>query len=750
MPYTLKPNKLFVKDPNGDGYLPQNVVTDQTTADMVQAINTAGAAQQAALEARSQEIIQDWPDTGSELTEEVRDLKSAFDLPDFAKGLIVGSPTSGANSFRWYGPNGTSDISGRVGLMNEIPVSELVADRLPETDGSYHIFIQIPAYNQMAQPDDQYLPFTAVIEMEPGQTLSAGFRFGFATNVSINTNYTVMNLARVEAGFSGGFKSKNDTYTKSYTTTTPFSWAYLNASRADLLKVRKISFVLSPVIGNAIGGMQTDVETIQNSVGGLQTDVETIQNSVGGLQTDVETIQNNTRSLTEQLTDSVLFRGSDREYINGALTSPHVVEYRRKSIVANVIPDTATGPAGAFFNLAPSYRVDAIEGNYYPFTVFLHVKGGEQLSGNGIFIHYSTSGSSYVSNYANQISTKYIGKESGYCSVNKAFIKTYASGGTTLQYLVLQGSSDDLRKIEYVELVLNDFAAPLNKTELETQIAELDKRVEVIEGEIDTKLNDYAIISYGDSLTQGAGTSSWQYNYTNQCRLALGAKNCINYGYGGSASAAIAFTAGALSGYIPPNVRSFALKYADLTTDIAIALTQLNNKEVVVDGNTYTISQTGNTAYSLPSTYTPSDLWLPVRVKNSLNTADIYIIWVGTNDGEYKWDIIDAMISKCQHKQYVVMGLTRLGTDTTVENEQIAYRKYGSHFFNTRIQIINNAFTILGMTPTADDTTAMNSGLMPPSLLTDNVHFNDNGYIAIGKLLAKHIQSLGYSYQKAE
>ena len=78
MPYTLKPNKLFVKDPNGDGYLPQNVVTDRTTADMVQTINTAGAAQQAALEARSQEIIQDWPDTDSELTEEVRDLKSAL------------------------------------------------------------------------------------------------------------------------------------------------------------------------------------------------------------------------------------------------------------------------------------------------------------------------------------------------------------------------------------------------------------------------------------------------------------------------------------------------------------------------------------------------------------------------------------------------------------------------------------------------------------------------------------------------
>ena len=28
MPYVMKPSKLFVKDPNGNGYLPQNVVSD--------------------------------------------------------------------------------------------------------------------------------------------------------------------------------------------------------------------------------------------------------------------------------------------------------------------------------------------------------------------------------------------------------------------------------------------------------------------------------------------------------------------------------------------------------------------------------------------------------------------------------------------------------------------------------------------------------------------------------------------------
>lgn len=45
MPYTLKPNKLFAKDPNGDGYLPQNVVTDKATEDVVAEIQAAGVAE---------------------------------------------------------------------------------------------------------------------------------------------------------------------------------------------------------------------------------------------------------------------------------------------------------------------------------------------------------------------------------------------------------------------------------------------------------------------------------------------------------------------------------------------------------------------------------------------------------------------------------------------------------------------------------------------------------------------------------
>lgn len=275
-------------------------------------------------------------------------------------------------------------------------------------------------------------------------------------------------------------------------------------------------------------------------------------------------------------------------------------------------------------------------------------------------------------------------------------------------------------------------------------LPDLEKRVSALEN------GNYSLIAYGDSLTQGAGATTEANKYIFQCKTALGAKSAIPFGYGGSGSKAIAFTTGAISGYVPPSTRAFSLKYADLTSNISIALNQLNGKTVIIDGTEVVISQTGETAYSLPETYVPADYYKPVVVKNSRYTADIYVIWVGTNDNAYKWDIIDAMIAKLPHEQYVVMGMTRLGTDTTVENELKAYEKYGSHFFNTRVQIINNAFAVLGITPTAEDTTAMNDGLMPPSLLSDAVHFNDDGYEAIGKLLAEHIKALGYDYQLAD
>lgn len=97
MPYTLKPNKIFAKDPNGDGYLPQNVVTDQSTTEQVALINSTGASQVSAIQTKGEQTLASIPEDYTALSGEVTDLKRFFvnslenKKPLFAENFSVGN-----------------------------------------------------------------------------------------------------------------------------------------------------------------------------------------------------------------------------------------------------------------------------------------------------------------------------------------------------------------------------------------------------------------------------------------------------------------------------------------------------------------------------------------------------------------------------------------------------------------------------------------------------------------------------------
>ena len=252
---------------------------------------------------------------------------------------------------------------------------------------------------------------------------------------------------------------------------------------------------------------------------------------------------------------------------------------------------------------------------------------------------------------------------------------------------------------------------------------------------------DYDLMGIGDSLMAGAGGNG--VSIVKECAEILGLNSYGIFGFGGSLTKDIGFTFGAFSGYIEPNKSNFKIKNADLASDIWIANNQLNGKTVIVDGKEYKVTQTAKDTFSL-SGYTPQDIYVPIHTKESEYTSNVYLIWCGTNDRGYKWDYLETIVKRIPNNKYVILGLTKYGTDTTVASEAIGMNTFGSHFFNTRLQVINNAFKVLGIEPTAEDVEKMNSGLMPPSLLSDETHFNANGYKAIGILLAKHIKSLNY------
>lgn len=263
-------------------------------------------------------------------------------------------------------------------------------------------------------------------------------------------------------------------------------------------------------------------------------------------------------------------------------------------------------------------------------------------------------------------------------------------------------------------------------------------KIENLEKQI---LYDYDLMGIGDSLM--AGTGGEGVSITKECASILGLKSYGVFGFGGSLTKDIGFTFGAFTGYIEPNKSTFKIKNADLTADIWIANNQLNGKTVIVDDKEYIVTQTAKDTFSLNG-YTPQNIYVPIHTKESEYTSNVYLIWCGTNDRGYKWDYLEAIVKRIPNKKYVILGLTKYGTDTTVASEAIGMNTYGSHFFNTRLQIINNAFKVLDIEPTTEDVEKMNNGLMPPSLLSDETHFNSNGYKAIGILLAKHIKSLNY------
>ena len=70
--------------------------------------------------------------------------------------------------------------------------------------------------------------------------------------------------------------------------------------------------------------------------------------------------------------------------------------------------------------------------------------------------------------------------------------------------------------------------------------------------------------------------------------------------------------------------------------------------------------------------------------------------------------------------------------------------EYGEHYINLREYMATKALSDAEIEPTADDERAMQQGSTPPSLLSDPVHFNAEGYTLIGDLIFEKMLELGF------
>lgn len=319
-----------------------------------------------------------------------------------------------------------------------------------------------------------------------------------------------------------------------------------------------------------------------------------------------------------------------------------------------------------------------------------------------------------------------------------------------------------------VELYLNEFPTqtyPLVVNKIET--------INI------SKINGKVIVScWGDSLTRGVGVgSSYSKAFPYVLYGLLDGREVINCGVGGENTVNIASRQGGLPNIvkpftIPADTNKVEIELTNIYGDSAgillqggSALDPITGKYVMTaqinpcsingvegtltyENGKYYFSRSENGESVIVSRPTTLITYAMKSMRDNIN-----IIWLGTN-GDFSTsseliEYIDAMIDYMTpiNKKYIVFGIHHLVSTVTETFETIEKNMtlhFGRHYINQRKYMLEYGLSDAGITPTPEDTEAISQGKIPPSLLYDDVHYNDKGYNIIATLASERGKELGY------
>jgi len=139
--------------------------------------------------------------------------------------------------------------------------------------------------------------------------------------------------------------------------------------------------------------------------------------------------------------------------------------------------------------------------------------------------------------------------------------------------------------------------------------------------------------------------------------------------------------------------------------------------------------------------------------------GDITILYMGTNNmmqyESVKQGVIDMLKKATQYVRngkYIVVGLhaerNDYGNRTTIDDintyNDMARKEFGLKFVDTLSYMIVHGLTDVGIEPTEADTQAISEGKCPPSLIPDGIHWSNDAYKVVGKLIFNRMKDLGY------
>lgn len=141
----------------------------------------------------------------------------------------------------------------------------------------------------------------------------------------------------------------------------------------------------------------------------------------------------------------------------------------------------------------------------------------------------------------------------------------------------------------------------------------------------------------------------------------------------------------------------------------------------------------------------------PVRIKpvHIYAKEQIQIFFVGTNDApttkekaERTVGIVQNMVKFYGGKRYLVIGMTQ--KNYAEYTNPIFAQTFGNNYVDARNYMIRYGLSDSNITPTSQDTEDVANGLIPTSLRSDSIHFNDYGYTALANCVYYHGKTLGY------
>ncbi|MBP3360829.1 MAG: SGNH/GDSL hydrolase family protein [Clostridia bacterium] len=278
------------------------------------------------------------------------------------------------------------------------------------------------------------------------------------------------------------------------------------------------------------------------------------------------------------------------------------------------------------------------------------------------------------------------------------------------------------------------------------------------------------IACLGDSLTAGAGASSPNKTYPGVLQALIGDKQTVhNYGVGGESAATIAARQGGIewtteSFTIPAGTQGVPVVFNKFNGNLIYPLWQGTEETSAINPCTINgvegkLSHDAQGVYYFTRTTAGEAVDVPAGTKIITRLSkecadDVLVINIGTNGGygmnDNNFDI-DPLVfihkkMVANASQYlIVVYSVNMRNYVKDDIKEALGREFGEHalllddYFRSEQALID-----AGITPSADDLKSISEGMIPQSLLSDGLHWNDAGYRLLAAKVYEKLIELKY------